>query len=99
MLVKWLGRAHRWKRLLEDGRYASISELAKAEKIDRGYLGRILLLTLLAPDIVEAILDGRMPKLSLPQLMQPFPTEWPLSARRSASTPEEGWRPPVGPSA
>ena len=58
-LVKALARAHRWKRLLEDGTYASISELAKAEKIDRGYLGRILQLTLLAPDIVEAILDGR----------------------------------------
>ena len=55
------GRAHRWKRLLENGTYASISELAKAEKIDRGYLGRILQLTLLAPDIVEAILDGRQP--------------------------------------
>ena len=59
--MKALARAHRWKRLLEEGRYASISELAKAEKIDRGYLGRILQLTLLAPDIVEAILDGRQP--------------------------------------
>jgi hypothetical protein len=49
-LVKALARAHCWKQLLEEGRYASISELAKAEKIDRGYLGRILLLTLLAPD-------------------------------------------------
>ena len=45
--------------MLENGTYASISEMAAAEKIDRGYLGRILLLTLLAPDIVEAILDGR----------------------------------------
>ena len=60
-LVKALARAFRWKRLLEEGRYASISELAQAEKIDRGYLGRILLLTLLAPDIVEAILDGKQP--------------------------------------
>jgi hypothetical protein len=48
-LVKALARAHRWKRLLENGTYASISELAKAEKIDRGYLGRILQLTLPAP--------------------------------------------------
>ena len=76
-LVKALARAHRWKRLLENGTYASISELAKAEKIDRGYLGRILLLTLLAPDIVEAILDGRQPAgLGLPRLMEPFPIEW-----------------------
>ncbi|MBV9750285.1 MAG: hypothetical protein JO157_15880 [Acetobacteraceae bacterium] len=76
-LVKALARAHRWKRLLEAGRYASISEMAAAERIDRGYLGRILLLTLLAPDLVETILDGRQPpELGLPRLMQPFPLEW-----------------------
>jgi hypothetical protein len=76
-LVKALARAHRWKRLLENGTYASITELAKAETIDRGYLGRILLLTLLAPDIVEAILDGRQPAdLGLPRLMKPFPVVW-----------------------
>jgi hypothetical protein len=57
-------------------RYVSISEMA-AEKIDRGYLGRVLQLTLLAPDIVEAILDGRQPEgLGLPRLLQPFPTAW-----------------------
>jgi hypothetical protein len=76
-LVKALARAHRWKRLLEEGRYASIGELAAAEKIDRGYLGRILLPTLLAPDIVDAILDGKQPaELGLPRLMKPFPVEW-----------------------
>ena len=76
-LVKALARAHRWKRLLEEGRYASITELAKAEKIDRGYLGRILLLTLVAPDIIQAVLDGRQPAdLGLPRLMKPFPVVW-----------------------
>ena len=76
-LVKALGRAHRWKSLLENGTYTSISELAKAEKIDRGYVGRILQLTLLAPDIVETILDGRQPPdLILPKLLKPFPMEW-----------------------
>jgi hypothetical protein len=51
--------------------------MAAAEKLDRGYLGRILQLTLLAPDIVEAILDGRQPaELGLPTLMEPFPLEW-----------------------
>jgi hypothetical protein len=76
-LVKALARAHRWKRLLEEGRYTSITELAKAEKIDRGYVGRIVQLTLLAPDIVEAILDGRQPtELGLPRLMKPFPGDW-----------------------
>jgi len=76
-LVKALACAHRRNRLLESGTYASISELAAAEKIDRGYVGRILQLTLLAPDIVEAILDGRQPPdLTLPMLMRPFPMEW-----------------------
>jgi len=54
-----------------------VTALAKAEKIDRGYLGRILLLTLLAPDIVEMILDGRQPpELGLPRLIKPFPVAW-----------------------
>src|SRR4051794_34286033 len=76
-MVKALARAFRWKRLLEDGRYASISEIAAAEKIDRGYLGSILRLTLLAPDIVEMILDGRqLEGLGLPALLEPFPVEW-----------------------
>jgi hypothetical protein len=76
-MVKALARASRWKRMLDDGRYASISEIAAAEKIDRGYVGSILRLTLLAPDIVEAILDGRHPeKLGLPALLKPFPLDW-----------------------
>src|SRR5947209_7696790 len=71
-MVKALARAFRWKRMLEDGRYASISEIAIAEKIDRGYVGSILRLTLLAPDIVETILDGRQPvDLGLPRLLKP----------------------------
>jgi hypothetical protein len=53
------------------------SQVAAAERIDRGYLGRILQLTLLAPGIVEAILDGRQPReLGLPRLMKPFPADW-----------------------
>ena len=76
-LLKALARAHRWRRLLDSGRYASVSEIAKAERIDRGYLGRVLQLTLLAPDIVEAVLDGRQPaNLELQVLMEPFPVEW-----------------------
>ena len=76
-MVKALARAFRWKRMLDTGRYASISEIATAEKIDRGYVGSILRLTLLAPHIVEAILDGRQPAtLGLPTLLDPFPVEW-----------------------
>jgi hypothetical protein len=75
-LVKALARAFRYQRMLDEGRYASISEMA-AERIDRGYLGRILQLTLLAPDIVEAILDGRQSgDLGLPALMEPIPSAW-----------------------
>jgi hypothetical protein len=54
-LVKAIARAHRWQRMLESGKCASITELAAAEKIDRSYLCRVLRLTLLAPEIVEAI--------------------------------------------
>jgi hypothetical protein len=76
-LVKALARAFRYQRLLNEGRYASISEMAKSEKIERGYLGSLLRMTLLAPDIVEAILDGRQPaELGLPGLLAPLPVEW-----------------------
>jgi hypothetical protein len=76
-MLKALARAFRWKRMLEMGRFASISEIAASERIDRGYVGTLLRLTLLAPDIVEAILDGRQPSdLGLPRLLKPFPIEW-----------------------
>ena len=76
-MLKALGRSFRWKRMLETGRYGSISEIAAAETIDRGYVGSILRLTLLAPDIIEAILDGRQAEdLGLPRLLEPFPLEW-----------------------
>ena len=76
-LVKALARAFRYQRLLDEGRYASISEMAAAERIDRGYLGRLLQLTLLAPNVVEAILDGLTSSAcSLPRLLAPFPAAW-----------------------
>jgi len=76
-LIKALARAHRWKRMLDDGRYGSVTELAAGEKLDRGYLGKILMLTLLAPDIVEAIMDGRQPaELGVHVLREGFPVEW-----------------------
>ena len=76
-MVKAIARAHRWRRLLESGQFASSSELAKAEKINDSYLARVLRLTLLAPDIVEAVLDGRQPvALQLDALLRPLPTGW-----------------------
>jgi hypothetical protein len=76
-LVKALARAFRYQRMLDEGRYTSISEMAAAERIERGYLGSLLRLTLLAPDLVQAILDGRQPEvLTLPWLMRLFPVVW-----------------------
>ena len=74
-LVKALARAHRWQRMLESGEYGTLAELADAERISRSYVCRVLRLTLLAPDIVERILDGR-PTAGLAQLLKPFPVEW-----------------------
>lgn len=76
-MVKAIARAYRWRRLLESGQFASGAELAAAEKINDSYLARVLRLSLLAPDIVEAILDGRQPsETTLTKLMEPFPVEW-----------------------
>lgn len=87
-LVKALARAFRYQRMLDKGRYASISEMAAAERIERGYLGTILRMTLLAPDVVEAILDGRQPDgMSLSAFMGPFPPAWAEQSRHRASLP------------
>ncbi len=76
-IVKAIARAHRWRRRLESGEFASVTELAEAEKINDSYLARVLRLTLLAPDIVEAILDGRQPgKLQIDILLKPLPLDW-----------------------
>ena len=84
-LLKALARAFRYQRMLDDGRYASISEMAAAEKLDRGYLGRLLQLTLLAPDLVEAIVEGRQAEgVTLPRLMEQFLTEWAEQRRWAA---------------
>ncbi|TAN71022.1 MAG: DUF4347 domain-containing protein [Magnetospirillum sp.] len=76
-ITRAVARAFRWRRQLESGRHTSINELAKADKIDRGYVSKVLRLTLLAPDIVEAILAGRQPEgLKLADLLEPFPVDW-----------------------
>ena len=76
-LVKALARAFRWKGMLGSGEFASISELAEREGIAFTYMARVLRLSLLAPDIVEAILDGRQgPEVTLARLLEPFPPEW-----------------------
>jgi hypothetical protein len=63
--------------MLESGDYATVRDLAKAEVINESYLGRVLRLTLLAPEIIETILQGRQPAtLELDDLLQQFPVEW-----------------------
>jgi hypothetical protein len=82
-LFKALARAHRWKKMLDTGEVVSIKELAETEKINDSYLARVLRLTLLAPDIVEAVLNGQHPKgLSLLELMRGFPMEWSLQREK-----------------
>lgn len=76
-LVKALARAHRWRRMVETGAYSSITELAKGEKVNESYACRLLRLTLLAPEIAEAILNGSQPNgLQLSQLLRPLPASW-----------------------
>ena len=82
-LVKAIARAFRWRRLLEDGHYGSVVELAEAEKINNSYVSRVLRLSFLAPDIVEAIPDGRQPAtLGLLMLLEPPPLGWEAQYRR-----------------
>lgn len=74
-LAKALGRAFRWRKLLENGDYSTIDEIAKAERVNSSYVSRVLRLTLLCPQIVEGILDGReCPHLQ--DLLNPFPALW-----------------------
>ncbi|MCY1128033.1 hypothetical protein OU426_14310 [Frigidibacter sp. RF13] len=76
-LIKALARAFRWKRMLETGAFATIAELAEREGIAPSYMTRVLRLSLLAPDIVEAILDGLQgPEVTLARVREPFPLEW-----------------------
>lgn len=80
-MVKAVARAFRWREMLENGTHATIAEIAAVEKIvekiNESYVGRVLRLTLLAPDIVEAILAGRQPPgLQLQELLSPFSVEW-----------------------
>ncbi|QJD15784.1 hypothetical protein [Paracoccus sanguinis] len=76
-LLKALARAFRWKTMLESGEYATIAELAEREGIAPSYMTRVLRLTLLAPKIIEAILDGTQgPEVTLAQVLEPFPVEW-----------------------
>jgi hypothetical protein len=84
-LIRALARGHRWKRLLEEGTYRSVAEVAAAEKINKGYVSRILNLTLLAPDLTESVLDGTQPKcLQLEEIARGIPLEWSVQRAMTA---------------
>jgi len=76
-LVKAIARAHRWRKLMETGVYATVAEIAVSERINPSYASRLLRLTLLAPDLVESLLDGAR-TYRLDRLLRPFPVEWPV---------------------
>lgn len=76
-MVKAIARAFRWREMLESREYSTIREIAMAEKINESYVGRVLRLTLLAPEIIERMLKGQQPcRLQLDHLMKGFPVEW-----------------------
>ena len=84
-LVKAIARAFRWQKMLETGKYATIREIARAEKINPSNVSRVFRLTLLAPATVEAILDGRPSAVpTLAEAMGVFPVEWARQGRPSA---------------
>jgi len=85
-LIKALARAFRWQRMLESGEYATIAELAVKEGIASSYMTRVMRLTLLAPDVVEAILDGRQGReVTLARVLEPFPVDWKAQTSRQSA--------------
>jgi hypothetical protein len=97
-MVKALARAFRWRRMLDEGVHATLEDLARAKGLAPSYVSGILRLTLLAPAIVEAILDGRQPaELQLDDLTHAYPLEWErqqsklrVASRQAGTTVDEG---------
>ena len=76
-MVKALARAFRWRKMVDTGLHATLEDLARAKGVASSYVSRVLRLTVLAPEIVAPILDGRQPEeLQLDDLLEGFPLEW-----------------------
>jgi hypothetical protein len=89
-MVKALARAFRWREMLEGGEFSTIREIALAEQINESYVGRVLRLTLLAPKIVNAILNGQQSLgLQLDKLMRRFPLDWQAQNALATHVPTE----------
>lgn len=61
-MIRTIGKAFYWQKLLDSGEVANATELARQLKLEPGWVAEVLRLTRLAPDIVQAILDGRQPR-------------------------------------
>jgi hypothetical protein len=82
-MVKALARAFRWRKMLDEGVHGTLEDLARAKGVAPSYVSRVLRLTLLAPDLIEAILDGRQPaEVGLADLLKGFPLEWEQQCQR-----------------
>jgi hypothetical protein len=82
-LVKTLAQAFHFQRLLDEGHHATIGDLACAKKLDPSFVARVLRLTLLAPDIIQAILDGTQASaMQRPMLLRGLPLEWEEQRKR-----------------
>lgn len=79
-LLAALARAHVWRRLIETGQVQSVEQIATRDEIDRKDVRRILRLAFLAPDLQQAIVEGRQPtRLSIRALAgTDLPCEWSL---------------------
>ena len=61
-LIRTLGKAFYWQKLIDTGEAANASELARRFKLEPGWVSEVLRMTQLAPDIVRAILEGHQPR-------------------------------------
>jgi len=79
-MIRALGKAFYWQKLLDRGEFATIRDLSRSMKLEQGWVAEVLRMTMLAPDIIEAVLDGKQPRhLNLQTLRgrhDPLPRDW-----------------------
>lgn len=79
-MIRALGKAFYWQKLLDQGKFATIRDLSRSMKLEQGWVAEVLRMTMLAPDIIEAVLEGKQPRhLNLQTLRgrhDPLPRDW-----------------------